>query len=142
MSQNGKGGLGVAEGVGGYGCSGVVVELLFEESEPSLEVLDDILEIGATLVMFHVSSAHYLPVLGLQQLFNLIFGRVILLKIPPLKEPHLAVKKGSLCTLRPRPLTLSDLLTLHQHPRGRIEYLLHRMKSITGKISHHVTLIG
>lgn len=93
MCQNCQSGLGVAERVSRNGSFGRVIELVFQKAEPSLKVLNDIVIISATLIMFDKSSTNDFPVLGLQKASHFCFRLLVLLVVPFLKKSHLAVEK-------------------------------------------------
>ena len=81
----------MAKGICRNSSLGCVVELSLKEVEPSLIVLDDIIIVGTTFVMFNKSTANNLPVLGLEELLDLGLGLGILFIVPSLEEAHFAV---------------------------------------------------
>lgn len=142
MSEDGEGGLGVSEGVSTNGDPWVVVELFLEEVQSKFEVLDDVVEVGAAFVMLYVTSSQYLPVLGLEQLFDLLFVAWRLFEVPLLEETHFTVHERAVCSLGLVALSFAQVFALPQHGFGGVEDLLYRVEAVGHEVGVDVALVG
>lgn len=83
----------MAEGIRRNGSPRIVADLLLQEVKAELKILDDIVIVGATLIMLDISPADDLPVLGSEKLSDRLPLLVGLFEIPSFEKPHFAVKK-------------------------------------------------
>lgn len=110
--------------------------------EPSLIVLDNIIIVCATLIMFNKSTTNDLPILSFKQFLNFGFGLGILLIVPSLKEPHFTVHKRPVTLLTSLTKGLSMFLALIKYSDDSVEDFLDGVEPIASEIGHDISLIG
>ena len=57
MRENGKSGLRMSEGIGRDCYLRVIIEFFFKEMQAQLEILDDVIVMAASLIMFNIASS-------------------------------------------------------------------------------------
>ncbi len=104
-------------------------------------ILNDVIIICASFIMFYKATTNNFPIFSFQQLFYFIFGFVILLVIPPFEESYLTIEKGSMSLLTIWINSFSELFTFCEHISDGIKNFFNRMKSVTSKITMNISLI-
>lgn len=141
VSQNGQCCLRVSKWVSRNSCLRGVVKLIFQKVEPSMEVFNNIIIVGASFIMFDKSSANNFPILCFEKLFDLLFPYWGLFGIPFLEESHFTVEKWSMGFLTSFSEGFSVLFTFRQYFSDGVEYFFNWVKPIASEVRLDIALM-
>jgi len=80
--------------------------------QTQLKILNYIVVVGTTLVMFDIATTQDLPIFCLEQLLHFLLFGVWLLSVPSFEKTHLTVDKHAMSFLSAITLSLSDVFAL------------------------------
>lgn len=107
-----------------------------------MEILDYVIIIGTSLIMFDKSTSKNLPIFSFQKILDFLFILRRLLIVPLFEESHFTVHERSVRLLTSFTISFSMLFTFRKNSNNSIEDFFYWVEPIASKVRHDIALVG